>query len=527
MDENIIISEAPEIKKKRSKKPLVVTLVILALLCLTAFAAYIFTDDLRAYYTAKAMIEGGKDAEAAAILEEIDDYRDSHELWLKTKYDIALGLKNDKDYLAAIEAFEEVKEHENAQKNIEECYYSLGLKYFRDTTEREADYKKAYKYFSLAGDGEKALSYKEKSIYNYAHELFMAGEYDTAEEYFDILGDDVGFGYPHYRTLDDAQEYFDKKAQTLDNWFYFYIGEVPEDFRENINDYLYCYRPYRSGWSGYSSDKLLSMNFAYYPSEFILYADKTGDHERLNDPEKQVYEKALAIVEEAKNSSTDEFELELWLHDWICDNIVYETPDLSVSAPNDAIGYRQHSCIGGLLDGKANCQGYADTFYLLGTLAGLEVRTIGGMAGGPHAWNIIKLGGKWYYIDTTFNDEKEGSEYKGYIYFNIPYNLAEHESTADLTSLYDFATEVDPDYCYYDRKNLNFSSINDAAAFAVKEYGKRVKKINMRVKGSEFAGKAMSDSIKSVIQSYGYTYASWSVLAQPYNGDTYITVIWN
>ena len=529
MDENIIIPEVADIKKKRTKKPLIITLVIIVTLCLALLVAFILTEDIRAYYTAKRLINDGNNADAAVILERLDNYRDSRELLLEVKYEIALDMKNDKDYLAAIEAFEEIKEHENAQKNIEECYYVLGVRAFLDTTQSEADYKQAYEYFLLAGDSEKVTSYKNKSLYNYGHELFMAGDYDRAEEYFGMMDEGVDVGYPHYRDLDAAQELFDECADTLDNWLYLFVGEVPEGFSEDEQNFIFCYLPHRAiSWVEYGSDKILSMNLAYYPSRFILNAAKNNDPSSLSEEVKKAYEKAMSVVEEAKNSSNDEFELELWIHDWICDNIVYETPDLeNTPYPNDGIGYRQHSCIGGLLDGKANCQGYADTFYLLGTLAGLEVRTIGGTAGGPHSWNIIKLDGKWYYVDTTFNDGIEGSEYKGYIYLNIPYNLSEHKSTADLTSLYDFATEADPDYCYYDRKNLDFSSTRDAAVFAVKEHGKKVKKVNMRIEGLDVSGKTLNASIKDVLRSYGYTYASWSSSAQYYNGDTYITVIWN
>jgi len=63
---------------------------------------------------------------------------------------------------------------------------------------------------------------------------------------------------------------------------------------------------------------------------------------------------------------------------------------------------------------KAVCEGYARTFHKVCTLLGIESEVIGGYArfgypqiGKPqsntnHAWNAVKLNGKWQYIDATW-----------------------------------------------------------------------------------------------------------------------------
>ncbi len=74
------------------------------------------------------------------------------------------------------------------------------------------------------------------------------------------------------------------------------------------------------------------------------------------------------------------------------------------------------TAIGALLDGKANCQGYSDAFYMLGR--------IGGTAnGGLHEWNTITYGDeKTYLIDVTAGDDaiqkNDGGKKFVYIYFN-------------------------------------------------------------------------------------------------------------
>ena len=82
-----------------------------------------------------------------------------------------------------------------------------------------------------------------------------------------------------------------------------------------------------------------------------------------------------------------------------------------------------------LIDGKANCQGYSDAFYMLGRMCGLNVSRMGGTANGnPHEWNTITYGdGKTYFIDVTAGDDaitkSNGGKEFMYIYFNAPVEI--------------------------------------------------------------------------------------------------------
>ena len=60
---------------------------------------------------------------------------------------------------------------------------------------------------------------------------------------------------------------------------------------------------------------------------------------------------------------------------------------------------------GALIRKKAVCEGYAKAFTLLARRAGIPcVYVTGTTYGIPHAWNIVKVGGKYRYIDTTWDD---------------------------------------------------------------------------------------------------------------------------
>ena len=361
-------------------------------------------------------------------------------------------------------------------------------------------------------------------------------KFSTYTEYFAMLDEEYAADLPpRFTDISETLEYFHQCTENLTEDIELYVGNGSSDMFGVDYDYLLTYIPCRGYYSVNFSNStgLLKMKVYYRAGDRIIYAEKNGKHDILIPEEKEVLEKAKLIVEEAKANSSTEFELELWIHDWICKNTEYNTPDLDKDEQIPNIGYRQHSCIGALIDGKINCQGYADTFELLGTLAGLEIRTIGGIAvneegEGPHAWNMIKLDGLWYFVDVTY-DDPSGAPNEMYtrIWLNTPYTIDRHTPDISLNGHYDFAEVENPDYCYYDVKNLNFTSERDIAKYTVDMHGKRVKSVSVRAKGLEFSESKINSLIRSYLESYGYTYASWRTSVQYKNGNSYVTVLWD
>ena len=55
-----------------------------------------------------------------------------------------------------------------------------------------------------------------------------------------------------------------------------------------------------------------------------------------------------------------------------------------------------------LTEGQANCQGFSDALYLLGTLSGIPMGyQCGWNPRGPHLWNLAQLDGRWFAVDAT------------------------------------------------------------------------------------------------------------------------------
>ena len=66
----------------------------------------------------------------------------------------------------------------------------------------------------------------------------------------------------------------------------------------------------------------------------------------------------------------------------------------------------------GLTTGSMVCQGYALLTYKLMWKAGIPCRIVVGVSKNePHGWNIVKLDGKWYNLDTTWDAANGGTMY--------------------------------------------------------------------------------------------------------------------
>lgn len=132
--------------------------------------------------------------------------------------------------------------------------------------------------------------------------------------------------------------------------------------------------------STYYAEGILSKSDLIYKEE---YAKKIRDK----------------IVNNLKGYSN--YEKIKYVHNWLIDNLEYDTT------------YKQtdiHNVYGALVNRKVVCEGYARAFKYI--LDGLDIENIlvSGTATNSnnstesHAWNYVKLDGKWYAIDVTWDD---------------------------------------------------------------------------------------------------------------------------
>ncbi|GHV92111.1 hypothetical protein AGMMS50268_26140 [Spirochaetia bacterium] len=96
------------------------------------------------------------------------------------------------------------------------------------------------------------------------------------------------------------------------------------------------------------------------------------------------------------------------IHDWICDNIAYDA-EMYFSGR-----VRSQDYVSVLKKKAGVCSGYVSVFNAMCALAGIESIGISGYSKGfgyretigrqtDHEWNAVKLGGKWYLLDVTWD----------------------------------------------------------------------------------------------------------------------------
>ena len=122
---------------------------------------------------------------------------------------------------------------------------------------------------------------------------------------------------------------------------------------------------------------------------------------------KSKFEAAAAAVLSGITDDMSQFEIELYLHDYLVSHVTYD-----LDAPH------AHDAYGALVEGRAVCEGYARAFQYLLQQAGIPSYVVTGQSKGEdHAWNLVKIDGEYYYVDVTWDDQDNDNKY--YSYFNV------------------------------------------------------------------------------------------------------------
>ena len=178
------------------------------------------------------------------------------------------------------------------------------------------------------------------------------------------------------------------------------------------------------GWDG---DTLVVHDISYYAGWRILHAVRNGHESRLDARERETLRAAKLLVAGTSGSPA---ERERRIHDALCERIEYHT-DGGTQGDKDC-------AVGALLDGIADCDGYADAMVLCCGLAGIPCRYMHGAArdagttarprppeGEGHMWNLVEIAGRWVSVDATWDDQEDRFSY-------LSYNLG----TEDAAQLY-------------------------------------------------------------------------------------------
>ncbi|MGO4375694.1 transglutaminase domain-containing protein, partial [Paenibacillus sp. MCAF20] len=165
-----------------------------------------------------------------------------------------------------------------------------------------------------------------------------------------------------------------------------------------------------------------------------IIADKYGsDYSFINSKLADTYKKAKEIVQSTITSDMPEREKIRAVHDYVVLNAAYDYDNYKRGTiPDDS-----YSEYGILMLKTGVCEGYALTMQLLFNLAGIESYYLAGTAnGGGHAWNVVKLDGKYYHLDATWDDPVPDRPGKTrYAYFLISDEQMAQDHKWDMESL--------------------------------------------------------------------------------------------
>lgn len=176
-----------------------------------------------------------------------------------------------------------------------------------------------------------------------------------------------------------------------------YIEKKDEYTEGNITSY-------NASVAIYGSTQYVTFEFTYYTTAA---------------QEKKVDAKVKKIVKSLNSGTT--YQKIKKVHDYLCKNIIYDDALIKEGTYN------------ALLKGSSVCNGYALAFQRIMDEMDIPCKYVTGTSFGVgHAWNIIKINGKWYNIDVTWDDSSEDDFYYDY-FLKSPKDFKNHKRDADQT----------------------------------------------------------------------------------------------
>ena len=228
-----------------------------------------------------------------------------------------------------------------------------------------------------------------------------------------------------------------------------YLFRMDAPAYSNPNEYAYesVADPSRGEWTKYT-DACVSHDFTFattatgsYNFRFYLMDKASGVYYLRTNTYIQVaddgHPSVASIVNKAvsqakQNTNGSEYEMALYLHDWLLDQVEYDN-SLKWSSAESA-----------LTRGLGTCQAYESAYSKLLTAAGITNSETRDTYDG-HTWNAVKLDEKWYQVDCTWDDTSDnfyGDLDQRHLYFCITDELMAiaHKGHAKIYTADGYAT---------------------------------------------------------------------------------------
>lgn len=225
-------------------------------------------------------------------------------------------------------------------------------------------------------------------------------------------------------------------------------------------DYLkFQYGGYKGNASGTVSSGIYCLTLTY----IVPYYTNIEQEQQVDAAVESLLTE-LKIKENGQISTAmSDYEKVCEIYDYICENVRYDYEHLE-----DKSYVLKATAYAALINKTAVCQGYANLFYRLAEEAGVDARIISGNAievatnkPGPHAWNIVEIDGKYYNLDSTWDEGQDSYGYflKGSSDFDEADDRYVHVSddeylTEEFMTTHPIANSV------YEKKDTKYATIN-------------------------------------------------------------------
>ena len=197
--------------------------------------------------------------------------------------------------------------------------------------------------------------------------------------------------------------------------------------------------PYCISYRKLADDK---SSYAVYSFDYYsgLKAADGAEGEKYDEIRKVI----KSLIDTPRFEKMTEYEKQVAIAEFVCEKAKY-TDEGEKGTLDDV-----NTAYGALVEGYANCQGYADAFQAICLMAEIPCGKVTGTAHKlNHVWNTTNVDGKWYMTDTVWMDTTfEGQIYYGTLNCGTDVVSADHQWKEDYQQ--EKVTELtDRNYYYY------------------------------------------------------------------------------
>lgn len=138
----------------------------------------------------------------------------------------------------------------------------------------------------------------------------------------------------------------------------------------------------------------------------VSYEESAIERERK---QRELIEEVKFVAGELVEEGMSDVDKVLAVNSYLCDNVAYDVGAAEQTKAGERAFTDSMTPYGALINHRGVCLGYAGAFKLLAQEMGLESIVVTGTLNGNqnHAWNKVKIDGKWCVVDVTSNDGQD------------------------------------------------------------------------------------------------------------------------